>query len=103
MLKTTFNCDSVKRIRVEKGLFRPGDNAVVDRLVFKSDTTFSIPEGFVEAAVYGKKLKAPQEYTDVRGLVVSDYQEQLEKEWVADLRRRYPVTVNKEVLKTIKQ
>ena len=103
LLKTTFNCDSVKRIRVEKGLFRPGDNAVVDRLVFKSDTTFSIPEGFVEAAVYGKKLKAPQEYTDVRGLVVSDYQEQLEKEWVADLRRRYPVTVNKEVLKTIKQ
>ena len=103
LLKTTFNCDSFKRIRVEKGLFRPGDNAVVDRLVFKSDTTFSIPERFVEAAVYGKKLKAPKEYTDVRGLVVSDYQEQLEKEWVADLRRRYPVTVNKEVLKTIKQ
>jgi len=25
----------------------------------------------------------------------------LEKAWVYDLRRRYPVTVNKEVLKTV--
>ncbi|MGN0282738.1 MAG: peptidylprolyl isomerase [Prevotella sp.] len=100
-LKTTFNSDSIKRIRVEKGIFRRGDNAVVDRYVFKADTTVTIPEGFVEAAVYGKKLKAPKEYTDVRGLVVSDYQELLEKEWVAELRRRFPVDVNREVLKTI--
>ena len=102
-LRTTFNSDSIKRIRVEKGIFRRGDNAVVDRLVFKGSTKPDIPEGFVEAAVYGKKLKAPKDYTDVRGLVVSDYQERLEQEWLADLRQRYPVIINKEVLKTIKQ
>ena len=60
-----------------------------------------MPEGFVEAAVYGKKLKAPKVYTDVRGLVVSDYQERLEQEWIADLRRRYAVVINYDVLKTI--
>ena len=102
-LRTTFNSDSVKRIIAEKGIFRRGDNAVVDQIVFKIDTVPNIPDGFVGAAVYGKKLKAPKEYTDVRGLVVSDYQERLEQEWLADLRRRYPVVINKEVLKTIKQ
>ena len=60
-----------------------------------------MPKGFAEAAVYGKKLKAPKHYTDVEGLVVSDLQEKLEREWIADLRKRYPVVINKEVLKTI--
>jgi peptidyl-prolyl cis-trans isomerase SurA len=32
---------------------------------------------------------------------VADYQEQLEKEWVADLRRRYSFQVNEQVLKTV--
>lgn len=100
-LRSTFNADSLKRIKAEKGIFKQGVNAVVDKMVFKCDTTFSMPDGFVEAAVYGKKLKAPKHYTDVEGLVVSDLQEKLEKEWIAELRRRYPVSINKEALKTI--
>ena len=52
-------------------------------------------------ATYGKVLKAPKEYSDVRGQVVADYQDQLEKEWVARLRQRYAVVVNKDVLATV--
>jgi peptidyl-prolyl cis-trans isomerase SurA len=53
-------------------------------------------------ATFGKLLKkGPEDYTDVRGLVTADYQDVLEREWVADLRRRYPFTVNQEVLKTV--
>ena len=100
-LRSTFNADSLKRIKAEKGIFKQGTNAVVDKMVFKCDTTYNMPEGFAEAAVYGKKLKAPKHYTDVEGLVVSDLQEKLEREWIADLRKRYPVVINKEVLKTI--
>ena len=100
-LRTTFNNDSVLRIRVEKGIFKQGDNALVDREVFKKDTTVKTIEKFPIDAVYGKKLKAPQEYQDVRGQVVADYQEQLEKEWVAELRRRYAVKVDEAVLKTV--
>ena len=100
-LRTTFNNDSVLRIRVEKGIFKQGDNALVDREVFKKDTTVKTVEKFPIDAVYGKKLKAPQEYQDVRGQVVADYQEQLEKEWVAELRKRYAVKVDEAVLKTV--
>ena len=53
-------------------------------------------------AVYGKMLKkGPESYTDVRGLVTADYQDQMEREWVADLRRKYAFTVEREVLKTV--
>jgi peptidyl-prolyl cis-trans isomerase SurA len=101
-LRTTFNADSVIRIRVEKGIFKKGDNALVDSLVFKKDTTVTHLKDYPIDAVYGKLLKkGPEDYNDVRGLVVADYQEALEKEWVADLRRKYVVKVNDEVLKTV--
>ena len=101
-LRTTFNADSVIRIRVEKGIFKKGDNALVDSLVFKKDTTVTHLKDYPINAVYGKILKkGPEDYTDVRGLVVADYQEQLEKEWVAELRKRYAVEVKEEVLKTV--
>lgn len=101
-LRTTFNADSVIRIRVEKGIFRQGDNALVDSAVFKKDTTVTKLKDYPFDAVYGKVLKkGPEDYTDVRGLVVADYQEALEKEWVAQLRKRYAVEVKEEVLKTV--
>lgn len=101
-LRTTFNSDSIIRIRVEKGIFRKGDNALVDSAVFKKDTVVTKVKDYPIDAVYGKILKkGPEDYTDVRGLVVSDYQDQLERKWVADLRRRYTFSVNNDVLKTV--
>ena len=101
-LRSTFNADSVKRIRVEKGLFKLGDNPLVDRDVFKKkDAKVTTNKDYPYDATYGKLLKAPKVYTDVKGMVVADYQDLLEKEWVAKLRERYPVTVNKEVLATV--
>ena len=101
-LRTTFNSDSVLRIRVEKGIFKRGDNALIDREVFKKDTVVAPTKDYPIDAVYGKLLKkGPEEYTDVIGLVTADYQDMLEKEWVAGLRRKYAVEVNKEVLATV--
>ena len=105
-LRKTFNPDSIIRIRVEKGLFKAGDNRVVDSLVFKvtpdSKATPARLADYPIDAVYGKKLKkGPEDYTDVRGQVTADYQDMLEREWVSDLRRRYSYSVNKEVLKTV--
>ena len=102
-LRTTFNADSVIRIRVEKGIFKPGDNALVDSAVFKKDTVVAKLKDYPIDAVYGKILKkGPEDYTDVRGLVVADYQDQLEREWVADLRRQYPFSVNRDALRNVK-
>ncbi len=101
-LRQTFNGDSIIRIRVEKGLFRQGDNALVDSAVFKKDTTVTKLKDYPIDAVYGRVLKkGPEDYTDVRGLVVTDYQDMLEREWVADLRRKYTFSVNTDVLNTV--
>lgn len=103
-LRKTFNNDSIIRIRVEKGLFKKGDNKLIDRDRFKvRDIKVDSVKGYPIDATYGKMLKKPQEYTDVRGLVTADLQDEMERLWVADLRKKYPVIVNQEVLKTINQ
>ena len=99
-LRKQFN-DSTLRIKVVKGIFKKGDNALVDREIFNVDTTYTAPKGYEHTAVFGKKLKAPKTYDDVRELVVADYQEYLEKQWIADLRKQYPVVLNEEALATV--
>lgn len=102
VLRSTFNNDSILRIRVEKGIFKEGDNAFIDKMVFKKDTVVTPLKDFPVDAVYGKLLKKkPDSYEDVRGLVTADYQEMLEQQWVAELRMKYPVEVYQEVLKTV--
>jgi len=101
-LRKTFNNDSTIRIRVEKGIFKEGDNALIDKEIFKKDTIVKPVKDYPIDATYGKLLKkGPEDYTDVRGLVTADYQDELEKAWVSELRKKYPVVVNKDVLKTV--
>lgn len=64
-------------------------------------TTVKPVAGYPIDAVYGKKIKAPESMDDVRDLVVSNYQEELEKAWVESLRKRYKVVVDKNVLSTV--
>ena len=37
----------------------------------------------------------PRSFDEARGLVMNDYQEQLESEWIKKLKKKYPVVVNK--------
>lgn len=100
-LRNTFNNDSVLRIRVEKGVFKKGDNAIVDKYEFKTEAEIKELKGYPNVATYGKMISQPENYTDVKGLVVADYQEELEEIWVADLRKKYSVAVDKKVLATV--
>ncbi|WP_073123900.1 peptidylprolyl isomerase [Reichenbachiella agariperforans] len=51
--------------------------------------------------VVSKVIPAAQRPLDsVRGLVISDYQMELEQLWIAQLRKKYPYKLNKKVLKS---
>ena len=100
VLRKEFN-DSTIRIKVIKGIFKQGDNTLVDSQVFKQNVSVTMPDGYPIPAVYGKLIKAPQSYHDVRDLVVNDYQEMLERQWIEQLRGKYEVRINREVLEKV--
>ena len=58
-------------------------------------TSFPLPLFWV------KRLKGPETYQEVRGLLVGDYQNYLEERWIAQLRSTAKVEINQEVLKTV--
>jgi peptidyl-prolyl cis-trans isomerase SurA len=102
-LRTRLN-DSIQYVKIEKGLFVQGENKAVDKFEFKTKDNFEPGKDYPYVFVTGKTLKkAPEDYTDVRGLVTADYQEYLEKEWIKALRNKYPVTVDQNILKTVKK
>ncbi|MFT4686922.1 MAG: peptidyl-prolyl cis-trans isomerase SurA [Neolewinella sp.] len=67
-----------------------GSSTAVIKDARKSVSTFDK----VEALLPARK----KELNEARGYVIADYQDQLEREWVQLLRKRYSVQINKKVL-----
>jgi peptidyl-prolyl cis-trans isomerase SurA len=49
----------------------------------------------------GDSLNPYKPFNDVRAVVISKYQDILEKQWVAELHQKYPVKLNEEVFRSI--
>lgn len=102
-LRTRLN-DSIQYVKIDKGLYVQGENKAVDKYAFKTKEKFEPSKDYPYVFVTGKMLKnIPEDYTDVRGLVTADYQEFLEKEWIKALRSKYSVSVDLNILKTVKK
>lgn len=99
-LTTQFNNDSVKMVRIERGLYKKGDNANVDALSFKTGEVKPMKD-YPETSLFGKQAKKPRTYKDVKGLVTTDFQNQEEKKWVDGLRAKYEVKIYDDVVETV--
>ena len=88
---------------VDRILMAKGQNALVDALMFgEGDPTPSNSNYTTCFILDGRILNAPEEVDDVKGQVTGDYQEALEEEWIAALRKKYPVEINRKVLNSVK-
>lgn len=87
-------------IKMERMLMAQGENKSVDYLFFNGPKL----EGKYTTAMVltGGLINQPEELADVRGQVTSDYQDVLEKKWVDQLKKKYPVYIDKKVLKKVK-
>lgn len=88
---------------VEQILTAQGANPMVDYLAFGGPEVKSPNTRMPVCFLYDVRvIAAPEDVGDVRGLVISDYQNQLETEWVEEIKDKYPVTINMEAIRKIK-
>lgn len=63
----------------------------------------AVDKQFMVVAVEETLPAQAKELTETRGRVISDFQDYIEKNWVAELQNRYPVTISKKALKKLKR
>ncbi len=93
----------VGKAAIDRILMEEGQNPMVDNVIFGGEPVKPNNKKYTVYFIFEPKLlDAPETMTDVKSLVTSDYQNQLERDWVQALKSRYPVTVNEKVLKKVK-
>jgi peptidyl-prolyl cis-trans isomerase SurA len=98
------NTDSLRILTIESGKFSRKDNKLIDSIPWVPGFSGDIVEKEATVFVYVRKTLKPEtkELNEAKGLITADYQNYLEKEWIASLRTKYPVEVKKDVLAKIK-
>lgn len=98
----TLDQDSITSIKIIPGKFEKGDNKYVDQFEWKAGTTTEFVSDVEDLTIIIRMkelLPAQQkELSEARGIATADYQTYLEKEWILQLKQKYPVVINKEVL-----
>lgn len=97
------NKESSLNLTLSKGLYTVEDKEVLGKTAMKEGISKLIDmDGMV--VVLNTKSVLPERIkplSETRGLVTADYQTQLEKAWIKDLRKKYPYSVNMDVLYSI--
>ncbi len=98
------NKDSKLNVTADHKMWVKGENGIVDRNWKKglSKKNEVKDNRFLFVSVNMIDPVRPKTLQEARGAVTTDYQNQLDKEWVESLKKKYPVVVNRDVLKLVK-
>lgn len=91
-------------VKVERVIAAQGENPITDYLAFGGDKPAADARSrwTAYAAFNGRLIEAPETAADVRGAAVTDYQAELERQWVEELHHLYPVNINNDVFEALK-
>ena len=100
-LSDDWNNDENAVLRIEKGVYLPGQNQTVDKRAFKRKDLVA-DSVYRNSFVYGKVLKTrPDHYLDVKENVMADWEKWQNTEIKKLLAQKYPVEIDEDVLKTV--
>jgi peptidyl-prolyl cis-trans isomerase SurA len=99
--------NSSGQLQADSGRYELGQIPVAERTNFtaglttanvKNETDNSVAFAYI-IKVYSNR--EPRNFADARGFVINDYQQFLEEKWVNELKKKYPLTINQTLVKTL--
>ncbi|MFO8236580.1 MAG: peptidylprolyl isomerase [Bacteroidales bacterium] len=97
------NSEEKTRVEIKEGIFNKGDNPIIDNHVWNIADEAGIPDDkhyMVRGEIISPRVKTLEE---ARGEVIADYQKQLEKDWIKELREKYKIDINENILEELKK
>lgn len=102
-VSTVVNKNNALALNIESGTFTAEQKAALKSVTGTGLSPDIVMDGRVTIADVKKVVPpTPKTLDEARGLITAAYQDHLEKEWIKELRGKYAVNVNKEVLYSIK-
>lgn len=96
------NKTSKLNLKIEEDKYIEYENDLLDDVKWEKGTQTVKKDGQTIIVVVNDVVPpGPKTLKEARGLVTTAYQDYLEKEWIKELRAKYKVVINKEVLATI--
>lgn len=98
-----YNNDSITNVAILSDKFLRGDNKIIDSIKWKVGNSKDIITDEEISFVLVRDILPPQikEMNEARGLIIADYQNYLEAEWIKLLKEKYNVKINKKVLSNL--
>lgn len=100
-----YNAKDNKAVQFEVSTLEKGQNEKVDKMPWVANTIsedYTNTDGTISFIKIKKVIPpTPKELNDAKGFIISDYQEYLEKTWIAELKAKYPVKLVPGVLNTL--
>lgn len=109
LLKKGLSIEALKekenRVVVSQGIFQLNDNEIPESYSYSKGASkvFKHNNQYVVIKALKEIVPSQQEYNEIKGKVINDYQVQLEKDWLLELKSKYKVEINKDVFEKLKQ
>lgn len=103
-IASEINKDTQLNIQIEEGIFADADKDILANVKWEVGLSNDLPLNDQIYIVQVKRIvdETPKELSETKGIVTSEYQNYLEKQWIEELRKKYKFSVNKNVLYSVK-
>ena len=106
-LRAVMRRDTVGHVTVRNTFYQRGDNRYVDDTEWTPGTMKEFPSTVDNTTVIVNIIEfrkpEPKTLREAKGLVTSDYQIELEEQWMEALHKKYPVKVDQKVLDKVRK
>ena len=101
-IQSEINRDSQLAVTIRSGKYEDGKEDYLSSVKWvKGISTIEVEDNVIVVNVLDKLAPEPKKLKDVKGLVTSSYQDELDRLWVIALREKYSYTINQESLSSI--
>ncbi|MEM7107454.1 MAG: peptidylprolyl isomerase [Bacteroidota bacterium] len=96
VLDSLYNSESTIALQIDSGRYEREQKPLLNKVPWEVGIFEVAEQGRYNLVVIEKVIAAgPKELNETKGIVISDYQNELEERWLRQLRSKYSVVVNK--------